>query len=150
MAFAPVRPTEATALEPRAEHPAFGDATALEPGPEPPGVPPPPPVIVEAPGATAVLAMPRLVMMEDDKPGTEHVLKVGITVLGRSPRSDIQLPFSEVSRKHAEVVWEADGYIILDLGSENGIFVNGQRAKKQVLADGDVIQIGPQKLVFRA
>jgi hypothetical protein len=145
----PSRSADATVLEPAGRVPPSLDATVLEPGAARPGAPPPVGAASEPPGATVVLAMPRLVMMEDDKPGTEHVLKAGITVLGRSPKSDIQLPFSEVSRKHAEVVWEADGYIILDLGSENGIFVNGQKAKKQVLANGDVVQIGPQKMVFR-
>ncbi len=146
---APPRSPDATAPEPTAAPAPAADATVLEvvaPPPAPPAVG----TAGEPPGATVVLAMPRLVMMADEKPGPEHVLKAGITVLGRSPKSDIQIPYSEVSRKHAQVVWEADGYVILDLDSENGLVVNGTKSKKHVLVDGDVVQIGPQKLVFRA
>jgi pSer/pThr/pTyr-binding forkhead associated (FHA) protein len=107
-------------------------------------------IITEAPGPTVVLTIPRLVVIVEGKPGKEHVLKPGITTLGRSPKTDIQILYSEVSRTHAEVVWEADGFVVLDLDSENGVFVNGERVKKkQALKDGDTIQIGPQKLVFR-
>jgi pSer/pThr/pTyr-binding forkhead associated (FHA) protein len=152
MVGAPARPLDVVVQEPGGGFPPNVDATVLEPGVgvARPAAAAPASAVVEPPGATVVLAMPRLVIMTDEKPGTEHVLKAGITVLGRSPKSDIQIPFSEVSRKHAEIVWEADGYIILDLGSENGVLVNGQRVKKHVLSDGDVVQIGPQKLIFKA
>ncbi len=125
------------------------EATVLEPGAARPGAPPAGKAPAEAPGPTVVLTIPRLVVIVEGKPGKEHVLKPGITTLGRSPKTDIQVLFSEVSRTHAEVVWEADGFAILDLDSENGVFVNGEKVKKQPLKDGDTIQIGPQKFVFR-
>jgi hypothetical protein len=154
----PPRSADATSLEPAP--PRSADATVLESAPSPdatllePGSPragrgPVVSISAEAPGPTVVLAMPRLVVMTDDKAGHEHVLKPGITVLGRSPKADIQVPYSEVSRKHAELVWEADGFVILDLDSENGVFVNGEKVKKRSLKDGDGIQVGPQKFVFR-
>ena len=96
------------------------------------------------------LAKPRLVIVKGDKPADEHVLKAGITVLGRSQEADIQVPFPEVSRRHAQVIWEANDYVINDLESQIGVFVNGQKTKKQILKDGDVVQIGPQKFIFRA
>jgi hypothetical protein len=142
---APARPSDATVLEP----PPSIDATLLEPGAPRPGGREATGVAAEAPGPTVVLSMPRLVVMVDDKPGQEHVLKPGITTLGRSPKTDIQVPYSEVSRKHAEVVWEAEGFVVLDLDSENGVFLNGEKVKKKALKDGDAIQIGPQKFVFR-
>lgn len=125
------------------------EATVLEPGAARPGAPTTEKIPAEAPGPTVVLTIPRLVVIVEGKPGKEHVLKPGITTLGRSPKTDIQVLFSEVSRTHAEVVWEADGFAILDLDSENGVFVNGEKVKKQALKDGDTIQIGPQKFVFR-
>ncbi len=155
---APAPSFDATVLEP-APAPSFDatvlelppsvDATVLEPGAPRPGGREGVSVAAEAPGPTVVLSMPRLVVMTDDKPGQEHVLKPGITTLGRSPKTDIQVPFSEVSRKHAEVVWEADGFVVLDLDSENGVFLNGEKVKKRALKDGDAIQVGPQKFVFR-
>jgi hypothetical protein len=143
----PSRSAEATVLGPTP--PRSADATVLEPGSPRAGRGPAVGISAEAPGPTIVLAMPRLVVMVDDKPGQEHVLKPGITVLGRSPKADIQVPYSEVSRKHAELVWEADGFVILDLDSENGVFVNGEKVKKKPLKDGDAITVGPQKYVFR-
>jgi pSer/pThr/pTyr-binding forkhead associated (FHA) protein len=131
------------------EPPPGIEVTMLEPGAARPGAPPAGKVPAEAPGPTVVLTIPRLVVIVEGKPGREHVLKPGITTLGRSPKTDIQVLFSEVSRTHAEVVWEADGFAILDLDSENGVFVNGEKVKKQALKDGDTIQIGPQKFVFR-
>jgi hypothetical protein len=142
---APARPSDATVLEP----PPSVDATVLEPGAPRPGGREAVSVAAEAPGPTVVLSMPRLVVMVNEKPGQEHVLKPGITTLRRSPKTDIQVPFSEVSRKHAEVVWEADGFVVLDLDSENGVFLNGEKVKKRALKDGDEIQVGPQKFVFR-
>ncbi|HMF09872.1 MAG TPA: FHA domain-containing protein, partial [Thermoanaerobaculia bacterium] len=58
-------------------------------------------------------------------------------------------PFAEVSRHHANVVFTADGYRIVDLNSGNGILVNGKRVTDWLLNDGDVIQIGMEKLTFR-
>ena len=96
------------------------------------------------------LVKPRLVAVRDDEPADEYVLKAGITVLGRSREADIQIPFPEVSRRHAQVILEANNYVINDLESHFGVFVNGEKTKKRVLEDGDVIQIGPQKFIYRA
>ena len=41
------------------------------------------------------------------------------------------------------------GFKIADRGSPNGLFVNGARVKEHVLSDGDVIQVGRRKLIFR-
>jgi hypothetical protein len=142
----PVRSFEGSVFEPA---PSI-EATLLEPGAARPGAREAVGVSAEPPGPTVVLSIPRLVVIVDEKPGKEHVLKPGITTLGRSPKTDIQILFSEVSRTHAEIVWEADGFVVLDLSSENGVFVNGERIKKkQALKDGDAIQIGPQKFVFK-
>ena len=143
-----------TVVGPRpAEQP--GDATRAAPpgaagggGEGPSG--PPAKTAGSAAGVTVALTMPRIVQMVDNKAAEEHLLKPGVTSIGRSPRSHIRLPQSEVSRHHADIVLGADGYRVMDAGSDNGIFVNGQRVSEQVLADGDVIQIGMQRLVFRA
>lgn len=55
----------------------------------------------------------------------------------------------QVSRDHAAVETLPDGtHMLRDLGSTNGTFVNGQRIEQQLLRGGDLIQIGPFKLVF--
>ncbi|MEP6768003.1 MAG: FHA domain-containing protein [Acidobacteriota bacterium] len=112
------------------------------------GTPPPP--AGGLPGATKALPRPRLLIPGDGGTSREHVLAPGTTSIGRSPKSDLCLPQSEVSRHHADIIFGPEGYKVLDMGSPNGIFVNGKRVKEQVLAEGDVILIGMQKLTYRA
>jgi pSer/pThr/pTyr-binding forkhead associated (FHA) protein len=52
-----------------------------------------------------------------------------------------------VSRRHAEIVRSAAGYELVDVGSLNGTYVNGERIERQALAEGDQLQIGKYKLV---
>ena len=68
--------------------------------------------------------------------------------LGRIAKSEIHLPFEGVSRSHARLLWEDGAYVIEDLASANGTFVQGNRIQRQRLADGDVVQLGP-RVVFR-
>jgi hypothetical protein len=65
-------------------------------------------------------------------------------------RCEIELPFTEVSRRHAEIRLGPDGFRVVDLSSNNGVYVNGKKVKEQVLVDGDLIQVGTQNLRFRA
>ena len=69
-------------------------------------------------------------------------------VIGRSRECEIQLADPNVSRQHAELRREGDGYVIVDLGSTNGIEVNGRRVKRATLAAGDRIGLGQTELVF--
>ena len=55
-----------------------------------------------------------------------------------------------MSRNHAVVVSEGDGWVIVDEGSLNGTYVNRRRGERTVLSDGDEIQIGKYKLTFLA
>ncbi len=72
-----------------------------------------------------------------------------ITILGRDPASDIVLDSSVVSRRHAEVRKEVDGFVVRDLKSANGTFVNGERViEDRPLRPGDRIGIGPWRLMF--
>ncbi|MDQ2869442.1 MAG: FHA domain-containing protein [Acidobacteriota bacterium] len=111
---------------------------------------PPPPPAGPPPAATKALPRPRLIIPGDGGASREHVLSPGTTSIGRSPKSDLCLPQSEVSRHHADISFGPEGYKVLDMGSPNGIFVNGKRVKEQLLAEGDVILIGMQKLTYRA
>jgi pSer/pThr/pTyr-binding forkhead associated (FHA) protein len=54
-----------------------------------------------------------------------------------------------VSRRHAEVVLDGRGYVVRDLGSNNGTFVNDQRVDETKLNDGDVVRLGLTYLTFR-
>jgi hypothetical protein len=100
-------------------------------------------------GATRILARPRLVERGDGDGNREHVLALGRTSIGRASDNLVHLLDEAVSRHHGEIVPGPSGYLLRDLGSENGIFVNGERTSERLLHDGDVIQIGARTLVYR-
>jgi pSer/pThr/pTyr-binding forkhead associated (FHA) protein len=80
--------------------------------------------------------------------GSRHEVKQRRVVLGRSRDCDIQLSDANVSRRHAELRQEGASYWIVDLGSTNGIEVNGKRVKRAKLRSGDTIVLGSTKVVF--
>jgi hypothetical protein len=80
--------------------------------------------------------------------GTRHEVKQRRVVIGRSRDCDIQLSDANVSRRHAELRQEGASYWIVDLGSTNGMEVNGKRVKRAKLRDGDTITIGSTDVTF--
>jgi pSer/pThr/pTyr-binding forkhead associated (FHA) protein len=72
----------------------------------------------------------------------------GRTFIGRAPECDIFLDDVTVSRRHAELVREAETFSIRDLGSLNGTYVNRRRIESAVLEDDDEVQIGKYRLTF--
>ncbi len=70
--------------------------------------------------------------------------------IGRDPRSTLVILDPEVSRHHAQIVWQGNTFILYDLNSKNGTFVNGTRVQQQVIADDDRIRLGGTELLFRA
>lgn len=73
---------------------------------------------------------------------------VGRIVVGRDPACEISHDDSLLSRRHAEFIASGDAVTVRDLGSRNGVYVNGARAVEQLLTPGDVIQIGPLRAQF--
>jgi len=69
--------------------------------------------------------------------------------IGRHPHNDITLDHPAISRTHAYLARRDGSYVIEDVGSTNGTFVNGQRIRRQVLQNGDRIRVGHTDLVFR-
>jgi two-component system, cell cycle response regulator len=63
-------------------------------------------------------------------------------VIGRSPDVELRIDDLAVSRKHAQIERGPDGFLVRDLRSTNGVFVNGLRVETRTLRDGDRIQIG--------
>src|SRR5688572_8112657 len=62
--------------------------------------------------------------------------------IGRDPGNDIVLRDAKVSRHHARIVYERGFYVLHDLSSSNGSFVNGKRVKIGPLADGSELRLG--------
>jgi hypothetical protein len=80
--------------------------------------------------------------------GAPHEVKQRRVVLGRSRDCDIQLADANVSRRHAELRQEGASYWIVDLGSTNGMEVNGKRVKRAKLSDGDTFTLGSTDVLF--
>ena len=74
--------------------------------------------------------------------GRRNVLSGSHVVVGRSREADIVLADPNVSRRHAELRRDESGWQVMDLGSTNGIKVNGQRVNQAALGPGDRITIG--------
>lgn len=72
------------------------------------------------------------------------------TLVGRGPRNHIRLESPDVSRVHGAIFSDRDDFFVEDLGSINGIAVNGEIQKKIKLSDRDVISVGPFQLTFVA
>jgi diguanylate cyclase (GGDEF)-like protein len=75
--------------------------------------------------------------------GASFSMKQLELVVGRSAQADIPLDEASVSRRHAKITREGEGhYMIEDLGSTNGTFVDGRRVRRAPLRPGDRIQVG--------
>jgi predicted component of type VI protein secretion system len=80
--------------------------------------------------------------------GRRNVLGGNRVVVGRSREADIVLADPNVSRRHAELRRDESGWQVVDLGSTNGIKVNGRRVDHAGLSPGDQITIGVTDLTF--
>jgi len=80
--------------------------------------------------------------------GKRTVLTGERMTIGRSRECHVVIDDANVSRKHAEVHRTIEGWMVVDLGSTNGIKVNGRRVHEAVLAPGDTITLGLIELGF--
>jgi pSer/pThr/pTyr-binding forkhead associated (FHA) protein len=91
-----------------------------------------------------------LIVRRGPAAGTKFTLDSDTVTVGRHPQSDIFLNDITVSRRHAELRREGSGYIVADLGSLNGSYVNRARVDSSPLRSGDELQIGKFRLLFLA
>ncbi|WP_258727073.1 FHA domain-containing protein [Cellulomonas sp. NS3] len=100
----------------------------------------------------AVQALPPtsalLIMQRGPSVGARFLLDAERTVAGRSTDADVFLDDVTVSRKHAEFVREGDEFVVRDIGSLNGTYVNRRRIDAAALRAGDEVQIGKYRLTF--
>lgn len=82
--------------------------------------------------------------------GGRYVLGQVPAVIGRTAECDVTLDDANVSRRHAEIRPEAEGFALVDLGSTNGSYVNGVRIDHRVLNHGDVLTFGNSRCTFEA
>ena len=91
-----------------------------------------------------------LVVKRGPNAGSKFMLDADVTRAGRHPESDIFLDDITVSRRHAEFARRERGYLVRDVGSLNGTYLNRERIEEAELASGDEVQIGKFKLVYLA
>ena len=89
-----------------------------------------------------------LVVNRGPNAGARFPLHQAVTTAGRDPRSDIFLDDVTVSRYHGEFRLERGELQVVDVGSLNGTYVNGQPVESAVLTYGDEIQMGKFRLVL--
>lgn len=92
---------------------------------------------------------PALLWIRHGASGREFPLHRPELTIGRGPDNSLVLPGDLISRHHVRIRRTGDEYVIEDLGSTTGTFVNHQRVTRAVLHDGDEIGIGETLMVFR-
>ncbi len=89
-----------------------------------------------------------LVVKRGPNAGSRFLLDQAMTSAGRHPDSDIFLDDVTVSRRHAEFRQEGSEFVVVDVGSLNGTYVNREPVDSAELANGDEVQIGKFRLMF--
>jgi predicted component of type VI protein secretion system len=91
------------------------------------------------------MAQFQFVMRSGPTPGVTFPLEGDQLTIGRDASNGVAINDAEVSRKHSRLSFQGGKYVVEDLGSTNGTFVNGQRlAGPVVLKPGDVVSLGEQ------
>ncbi len=84
--------------------------------------------------------------------GGEHVeeraLRIGRLLIGRTVDNDVQVDSKYVSRHHCQITTTADGSILEDLNSTNGVYVKSKRVRRHHLNDGDVVVLGKHEIMY--
>ncbi len=86
--------------------------------------------------------------LEGDMSGRSFPLSKTLLTMGRGLDNDLVIDDARVSRHHAQVVFRHSHYLLRDLRSTNGTFVNSQPVEAVVLAPGDIVSIGGFELLF--
>ena len=91
-----------------------------------------------------------LIIKKGDRIGKEYPLRAGMNTVGRSSQNDINIEDKAISHAHAKIFWEDEkaNFVINDLASTNGTFVNDNEVVQQKLNDKDVIKIGQTEFTF--
>ncbi len=85
----------------------------------------------------------RMIVRTGPNPGTVFELTKEVSLIGRDVTNDVVVGDAEVSRQHSRITRTPGGYVLEDLGSTNGTFVNGERlVAPRVMNPGDLIALG--------
>lgn len=138
----------------------FGIATRVVADDTSGDAPPPPELPTEQPAQTMIYIAPASPVsdappLEPEREvvtltvaGRKKEITTPRVVLGRSRECDVRIADVNISRQHAELRQEGATYWIKDLGSTNGVVVNGRQVERERLRDGDRITLGSTEIVF--
>ena len=90
----------------------------------------------------------KLVVLSGPERGQEHVISADVIRVGKAPENDLMITDDTVSRVHFEIVRDAKGYLLRDLKSTNGTFLDGAEIKEAYIRAGSVIAAGAAELKF--
>ncbi|MEV7024764.1 DUF3662 and FHA domain-containing protein [Kitasatospora sp. NPDC093558] len=142
------RPPAAPAPGAPWQQPGADQYSAPPPPAAPPAMPPAPPTaggnVRAFPGSGHGTSVRRWIEVN----GARHQISGSACVLGRSTEADVRIDDPGVSRKHAEIR-PGTPSMVLDLGSTNGIVVDGQHTQRATLRDGSRIVVGSTTIVYR-
>src|SRR5262245_61225558 len=92
--------------------------------------------------------VPRLVVIKGADEGRQIELADKVVSVGRDGTNHLRLHDTEVSRRHAEFRRKDDGYVLVDIGSANGTFVNNEKITEATLQPGDHVGFGQTLLLY--
>src|SRR5262245_60166779 len=100
-------------------------------------------------GGSPAPLLGELVVQNGRQAGARRPLVAPLTLIGRASGCDFRLNVDPVAPHHCALFRGPAGLILRDLGSDSGTLVNEQRVSSYVLKDGDVLTVGPFKLLVR-
>jgi pSer/pThr/pTyr-binding forkhead associated (FHA) protein len=90
----------------------------------------------------------RLVCLTGSNKGESYVLLGSRIVIGRSEKADIRLNDTKASREHAEVTKVGESWVVTDLGSQNGVFINDRKITQEAISEADKLIVGQTVFKF--
>ena len=108
-------------------------------------------VLSEMPGARPVgpeEVVARIIVAHAGEHVEERPLRVGRLIIGRTVDNDLQIESKFISRHHCQIVTTAEGSVLEDLNSTNGVYIKSKRIRKHNLNDGDVIVLGKHEIMY--
>jgi pSer/pThr/pTyr-binding forkhead associated (FHA) protein len=106
------------------------------------------PAAVQYLGNAKTVTVSRLVLVEQGRE-TSFPLARETCTLGRHKNNDVVITDPKVSSFHARIDRTPEGFLLVDLKSRNGSFVNGHRVETALLRTGDELRLGAARLVYR-
>ena len=124
---------------------------APEPVPEAAGLAVPSGPLPRPAPVSTLPGIPALVGLQGIATGSTFALSVSEVIIGRDGENEIVLAENTVSRRHAQILRDSQGqFTLADLGSANGVYVNGMRVQRAILSAGDEIKIGDNYFRFQS